>query len=97
MQEPLLARLRGLQLARRGQAPVSPKLSGQYMARSRPSTWRDPIRAGWPGPMKTWTDKQWAVFNQHYHGALAVGERDCVAWSEAYGAVTRMPAGRRRD
>jgi hypothetical protein len=64
-------------------------------ARGKIARWEDPVKAGWPGPMKEWTPAMTACFDAAYARALASGWPEPRAFSFAYGAVTRMPEGRR--
>lgn len=61
---------------------------------SKPTQWRDPVKPGWPGPMKNWTKEMHEVFEQAYHRAKVNGSTDPFAFACGWGAVTRMPEGR---
>lgn len=63
--------------------------------RGRPSRrWTDPVRPGWPGPMKEWTAGMTRTFDRAYLSRLERNWPEGKAWAHAYGAVVKMPEGR---
>lgn len=63
----------------------------------RATRWHDPIRRGWPGPVKDWTPEQKEVFARAYAEVRDLVDRETLAYAHAYGAVTLMPEGRDPD